>query len=49
MYGGPSKSTTKGQVVEVLTQVVDELEGLLEDREEVVDYTKEKTRGRKED
>ena len=48
IYGGP-KSTTNGEVVNVLTQVINELEGLLEDREEVAHYTKKMTHGRKED
>ena len=43
------KLTTKDEVVKVLTQVITELEGLPEDREEVADYTKKMTRGSKED
>ena len=42
MYGGPSKFTTKDQVVEVLTEVIDELEALFKDRDEVAEYTKKK-------
>ena len=49
IYGGPSKSTTKDEVIKVLTLVINELESLLEDREEVADYTKKTTRRRKED
>ena len=49
IYGGPSKSTIKDEVIKVLTLVINELESLLEDREEVADYTKKTTRRRKED
>ena len=48
IYGGPKKSITKDEVVQVLTQVIDELEGLLEDRE-VADYIKKTTCGCKDD
>lgn len=45
IYGGPSEATftSKDQVLDILTQVIEELEGLLKDREEVSDYTKKGT------
>ena len=46
MYGGPSKSTTKDHVIQVLSQVIEELEGLLKDREEVSDFTKKALSGK---
>ena len=47
LYGGPSKATSKEQVIEVLTQLIEELQGLLGDRDDVAEYTKKKTHGHK--
>ena len=46
MYGGPSKSTTKDHVIQVLSQVIEELDGLLKDREEVSDFAKKAVYGK---